>query len=532
MPTRLIVLIVTVLLGLAPAPAALAHASLISSLPAEGAVASEPPERLILIFNEPVSPLRLQLIDPGGQATALTELTQHDATLIVAVPRDLGQGTHVLSWRVVSADGHPVGGTLTFSIGQADAAPPGVQIVSDPLVRTAIWAARFGIFVSIFFGVGGAVFAAWLAAAWPLPGKAGKIILAALVGGLVVLPLSASLQGLDALRAPVSSLGDITVWRVGFSTSYGTTVIIGMLALAFAISAMAARGQAIARVCSLAGLAGIGLALAASGHAATASPGWLTRPSVFAHLAAGVFWIGSLAPLAFVLRGDSEQVRRTLRRFSRAVPLAVVLLLVSGGALAIVQVVRLEALWATAYGWVLLAKLAGVTALFCLAAANRFLLTRRVEAGDATAKRWLRQSIAAEIVIALMILGVVSLWRFTPPPRSLVAAEHAPEFVHLHGDKVMADVTLDPGRVGRSTGEILVRGPNYEPMSAKEVTLVLSEPAGGIEAIRRRASKSKDEIWKVDDLLIPRPGIWRLRVEVLINDFEKLSIEDNIQINE
>ena len=45
-------------------------------------------------------------------------------------------------------------------------------------------------------------------------------------------------------------------------------------------------------------LAGVGLSLASSGHAASASPQWLTRPSMFLHGVGVAFWVGALAPLA------------------------------------------------------------------------------------------------------------------------------------------------------------------------------------------------------------------------------------------
>ena len=40
------------------------------------------------------------------------------------------------------------------------------------------------------------------------------------------------------------------------------------------------------------------------------------------------------------------------------------------------------------------------------------------------------QPLAASIAIALALLGIVALWRFTPPPRTLIAAE--PASIHLH----------------------------------------------------------------------------------------------------
>lgn len=37
------------------------------------------------------------------------------------LPDKLAQGTYMVSWRVVSADGHPISGAFTFSIGKPSA---------------------------------------------------------------------------------------------------------------------------------------------------------------------------------------------------------------------------------------------------------------------------------------------------------------------------------------------------------------------------------------------------------------------------
>jgi copper transport protein len=229
---RLFALAVLILIGVAPVRTALAHASLISTQPEDGAVLREPPERFILIFNEPVAPLRLQLIDRRGQITPLTDIVQHNMTVIVRPPPGLlDQGTHALSWRVVSSDGHPVGGTLVFSVGQPDATTPIREAKSDPLLNTAIWLLRIGIFIALFLGLGGAVSANWLAPRRPLPGGTEKLFAALCAAGLLMVPLSVGLQGLDALELPLSALAQANVWLTGFATSYGTSALLAFLAL-------------------------------------------------------------------------------------------------------------------------------------------------------------------------------------------------------------------------------------------------------------------------------------------------------------
>ncbi len=130
-----------VLFVVAAPAAALAHAALVSTEPADGAVLTQSPARFALTFSEPVSPLVLTLVRPDGTAVPLTSFRLNDQTVEIDNPKPLGKGTHVLSYRVISADGHPVGGSILFSVGAVSAAPP----VSEPVdwaLRSAIWLAK------------------------------------------------------------------------------------------------------------------------------------------------------------------------------------------------------------------------------------------------------------------------------------------------------------------------------------------------------------------------------------------------------
>lgn len=53
----------------------------------------------------------------GGGAPADAGREPAGDRVIVPMPADPGDGSWLLSWRVVSADGHPVGGSYVFSIG-------------------------------------------------------------------------------------------------------------------------------------------------------------------------------------------------------------------------------------------------------------------------------------------------------------------------------------------------------------------------------------------------------------------------------
>src|SRR5262249_13526520 len=218
-------------------------------------------------------------------------------------------------------------------------------------------------------------------------------------------------------------------------------------------------------------------------------------------------------------------------RFSRLVPYPLAVLVVTGITLAIVQLDRLDALWTTRYGLVLSGKLIAVAALLALAGANRYAYTPKVLTAKEVAQgpvRALALSIKVELAIAVVILALVALWRFAPPPRALAAATHVS--VHIHGEKAMAQVEIEPARARGAKVNVLLLDGELRPLAAKELTLVFSNPAAGIEPVRREAVDAGDANWVIDDLRIPVAGRWRLRVEILISDFEKVVLEDQVEL--
>jgi copper transport protein len=515
-------LLAVVLAGLAQPPPALAHASLVGSEPAEGATLADSPAILRLSFNEPVSPLVVRLIGPTGEA--VTPVVKAENSTLTIVPPPLRRGTHVLSWRVISADGHPVGGSVLFSVGAPTASPALAALDTDPAVKAAIWVTRLLIYLGLFVGVGGACFMALIAQARPLPGRTEGWIAGTMVVGLIASLVSLSLQGLDGLALPLAQFWRPDVWASGFATAYGWTAMIAAAALVLGLAAMHAAKPALIGLCASGALACVGFALASSGHAATAGLQPLSRPAVFLHGVCIAFWIGALIPLTAIVRdparGDGE-----LARFSRLIPIPLAVLLATGAYLAWAQLDRPDALWTTSYGEVLSGKLAAVLVLLGLAAANRYVLVPRLKARRPGSAGPLAAAIAGESVIALAILGTVAVWRFTPPPRALIAAE--PTSIHFHGGKAMVQIEVEPVRARGAEMTIAVLDAEFHPLAVKGVTISISNPKAGIEPVRRNADSLDASNWHIDDLRIPIAGRWTLRVDILISDFEKVTLEDD-----
>lgn len=503
-----------------------AHATLVGSEPAEGSIVATAPETVRLSFNEPVTPLAFKLFDPAGESIDVTPMAQ-DSDLVIELPAARGEGTYALSWRVTSADGHPIGGTATFSLGHASqrAATEGGM---SGVMAFLIWVARIGVYIGWIGGVGGAFFLTVIAAD-KRPVVADRAITALLVVGAVATVISFGLQGLDELGKGLADLGGTDAWTAGLQSRYGETLWLGAVALVLAAIALRPPVRPVAAMATSVGLLVIAFALTLSGHASTAAPVWLARPALALHGAAAMVWGGSLLPLLILVATHHETAGRTALRLSSLLLPTVAVLALTGLTLAYLQQVTIASLAGTAYGRLLFGKLVFVLSMLAIGALNRRILVPRAVAGDDAQMRQLRRALAVDVCLLLVVLAVVAGWRFTPPPRSIAAAEaalHHRDMLHIHTAKGMA--MIQP--TGRGGLDIRLTGANGRPLVAQDLRVSLSNPAAGIEPLQRQAIRIEDGHWRVDGLNFPVGGAWTVRLKVLISDFESLPLEGTLTI--
>jgi copper transport protein len=498
-----------------------AHASLVSVEPRDGVVLAEAPGKVELRFNENVTAGAVNLIDAAGRLRRDAVVDAKDEAITVKLPADLPRGTEIVSYRVISQDGHPVSGSVTFSIGEPTSNK--VPETTNAGIDVLIWLARIGLYLGLFAGVGGVFFVNWIAR----ERAAAAFIKAALTVGILGAVASLGLQGLDVLGLPLAGIIAAAPWRIALGTSLGPSLLIAMIAQAIGLVALPIGVTAASRALSALALIGVGLALAASGHAATAPPQLVTRPAIFLHGMAVAFWLGAFAPLIAVLWRRKSPLLEVLQRFSAVAIPVVGILALTGLTLAIIQLESSRALIETSYGILLLVKLGLVTALLALAALNRFRFTPAL-ARDSKATRPLSRSILLEGGVAVGILCVVAGWRFTPPPRSLVP--DAPLAVHIHTENAMFQVLVSPGRVGSNDFLLQLMHGDGTPLQAKEATLTLSLPDRGIAGLERTSTLGDDHYWHVDKVPLPVAGRWHMRIDALVTDFQKITLEDDMDI--
>jgi copper transport protein len=294
----------------------------------------------------------------------------------------------------------------------------------------------------------------WLAASERFARIARGVVVGAVLLGLVATAAAIVLQAatstgtsfwtaLDADAVDtVSETRPVRAWavRLGLWVVLGVTVLVvlrprrvpGLRPAALGATG-AAPGPALSRPQVLllgAAIGALAFTAAAAGHSWTYSPRGLLVVTDTVHVLAMSAWLGGLAMLLVALpiavRALHGRDRIPLRaaavgRFSRLAMVAVGLLLLSGIVQSIALVGAFDAFVETAYGRLVLAKIVLFLGLISLGAYNqrRLLPQLRTVAGGGEeperAAARLRRSVACEVGLALVVLGVASVLVATEP---------------------------------------------------------------------------------------------------------------------
>jgi len=110
------------------APVASAHDELVSTSPQDGSSLAAPGQ-VVLRFTNDLLPIgnRVRVEGPAGPASNPSAKAS-GPTLTASLDPDLPAGAHRVTWRAVSADGHPLSGTFGFTRTQ----PTTASTTSEP----------------------------------------------------------------------------------------------------------------------------------------------------------------------------------------------------------------------------------------------------------------------------------------------------------------------------------------------------------------------------------------------------------------
>ena len=110
-------------LAVAGATSAQAHNTLRSTDPADGSTVEVAPDQVTLTFDEPAVALgtQVEVRSADGTVVSTGDPVLLDATVTQALMGARPAGVYTVSWRVTSADGHPITGELSFTATNATA---------------------------------------------------------------------------------------------------------------------------------------------------------------------------------------------------------------------------------------------------------------------------------------------------------------------------------------------------------------------------------------------------------------------------
>lgn len=114
--TLLVLVALAALTGVS-SPAA-AHDTLVGSDPADGTVLGSAPTQIVLTFSGDQLALgaAVTVTGPDGASATAGDPVVAGPTVTQALAADLAPGAYTAQWRSVSGDGHPIEGTVAFTV--------------------------------------------------------------------------------------------------------------------------------------------------------------------------------------------------------------------------------------------------------------------------------------------------------------------------------------------------------------------------------------------------------------------------------
>ncbi len=410
--------------ALALPAAAAAHANLVRTDPASGAVLARSPRIVRVVFDDVVrvGP-GIEAIRNGGGSVLAGASRATGSTLLIPLRARLPDGAYSVRWSIISDDGHLESGVLAFAVGEGRA-PPTVDLTAEATGPGA-----------------GTTFARWLFLAGVL--VAAGISLYALIVLREAGRRIAVVLGLGAVAAAVGA--GLEAHRIGLDVRYGTAMAAG-----FVVAVLVAVGAIVALRPALFLALGLAAVPSVSGHSLDPGVPAVNVAFDIAHVLAAAAWVGVLLGIVVVGRGG--------RRAALLATAGVVLLGLTGALRAGFELTAASQLWTTSYGQALLVK-TGVV----LAALGIGWLLR------AHARR--RAILELAFVVAIVSVAAV-LVQLRPGRNYLPPAAHAS--------------ALEPTRnPPRPPADAVVLSQEVGPLAAalevepKKTTLIVFSPAGG-----------------------------------------------------
>ena len=542
---------------LGPARAVAAHAALVEMSPAAESTLEKAPTEVRLTFTEGVSatPDSIRLFDPAAQELTGIEAVGAGAEVTAPLPVLERTGSYTVSWKVVSADGHPIRGAYLFHLGEATLSEPveagvaSTSVTSDVFRAIGAVLALGALVVCLGAPLAGARRAGsprWWGLRW-VPVVTGTMLL---LGGAIISVGSGAAASIEVVLDTAS--GRMAV----------VAVVLAVAGLVASVLRVPIRTDPILAVLTAA-------AIALQGHAVSLPPLWLSALATVVHVLAAVAWASGLFWVEHRTRTSSEEeLRADVVRLSPW-GLGMVVALAATGAVLVLDRVPLDQLLTSGYGRLSVVKLTLLFVAVALAWRNRRSVDEPDEIDDLIAEAQAAEADAADarvavgggagrasaavvtehvrppiagslrtwvraemVVLALALVAGASLAQ-VPPPNGAEAGVDGGSFLERRpfGDGEV-EVSVEPGTRGMNEVHVIALGADGRLMAdAAELVLTLDLPAedvGPIEADLQPITSGHSSGY----VRIPLDGEWTFTVTSRVDQFTELRAEVQVPIGE
>lgn len=502
-----------------------AHAQLESTSPVIDSTVQTSPAEVTLTFDENVG-LDLggvKVYGPSGNRVDDGAARAVDRRVSVGVDSDV-RGSYAVSWRVVSADGHPIRGAFLYHVGEQSSGTAALDRARAESATSASFEVAFGVtrgiyLLGILIAAGGVIVSVWIAPGlgtrW-IPAACMVVIAATAVGFVLEAAIAGGFGFWEALREDVL--------RSQAGTVYGRTALLrGAAALVLWVLMTIRRRIDHLLMSHAAAGAAVVLACVQSlgGHAVAADPAWLRVALDMLHIVAASIWIGGLVQIAG-RRANAIPTVSQVRRYSRAALVSVIVLVVTGLYAAWDEIgLSWSGLIGTTYGRLIVCKSLLLVATIPLANRNRVRHMPGIATTPITSWSLLRRYVRNELALLALVIAATAWLVQTPPPQTRSPARGATPASSFVEERLPlpsggeVEVIIAPAQVGTNHVHLSAFDAEGRPdgrVTAMTVAAALSHPdIGPLEAAAAEAGTGH---FIVQALQLPYAGTWELSLRV------------------
>jgi copper transport protein len=520
---------------------AAAHAALLAADPPDGARLDKSPAQVQLTFSEHVSASLggVRVVASSGARVDRGAVRVHGAVVAVDLAPHLAAGTYVISYRIVSADGHPVRGASVFGIGSGAVDTDAARKVSaggnDRRWEVVGAIGRGFAYGGTLLAAGGVLF---LLVAHRGGAERRRLVRrvrgAALVGGLaglVALPVQAAL---GTGQGPGSLFDHGVLGRV---VDDGVGLALGLAVVGLAVACAALERH---RPLALAGAVVAAGSFAATGHTRVGSNAVVATVADVVHLVVVAVWGGGLVLLWSALRDrrragpdrDSAEgaddsggdTAGLVLRFSSMATVAVLAAGISGATLGWNEVRSIHALTSTGYGQMLMAKAAVVAFVAGLGAYNHLRLMPALAQGKTkAAMRQLGHTLRLEALAVVAVVGLTSVLVVMTPARTEASGGPVERIIQV-GEVGSVQLVVAPAKAGYNQIHLYTFDPDHRPVElAQDVSVQLTLPSADLGPIDRTATRAGPAHYQLNGSDLSIAGTWTITVKLRLDRFTETS---------